>query len=809
MSETKNYEVGPIRFTFTPQGDQFEGRLRTMAPELAPYTEVLKLASSASRNRYAKEAADICGMDQKELKRALNALCSLREEEVQAAREAERQRTAERSEEIFEAGEEEIEALIGRTGVLGRLVDDAARIHGVVGEKAPLRLLALNALGAQLAPLPNGKPMGANVVLIAGWSRGKNFLCDAVAALLPEGFYLAFESASAMSLYYLAETNPRILSHRWTYPNEAEAMDQLVEMLRPLISGGTATHLTVNKDSGGRNTAQELRIEGPVTVTIPTIRNKLDAQLQSRMLLAELEDFEGRVASHTRKFTESLRPDFATEDFSTRIGAWQAALGSLTGIRRVVFTLDHEDFCFDRDDVPHGARLWANLIGMMFSHAWLEQRSREVIELPSGEKAIVATPTDFAAAYGVFKATCERSVVNLSDTHRRILDAVYQLHRKYEDNRDYFDDKSWSQREISRRTGVPQSTISAQKTYLVKSLKLLVEEYDGKLRLADDVDPWMWRKEGVLDGLPKPKQVWAWWNGEDDPPDPETPDHPGHPPQNAEDRLGSGANGDRGASGQRSEAPGQPTEEPEHHPDRVGDQGDPHDPSQEKALDKRGNGQEEALIGVTGGFESRDEVSREDTEPENHIRDTDDHKGESRAVSKASTYAEWKARSARENLDILGWARARTFVPAESVDSARSRPVSEDDPVVRMLGSRLWISDGWAETATRMLRDKPKGKSEEELRSMGWPVTSQEMHERLEELAPVLQGTNPDCKDYPVRQDRFIHAEYWEKESAAEGIWVFIAAREGGPNEEEVEEKVWREVSYLEGIARPNPFGKD
>jgi hypothetical protein len=36
MSETKNYEVGPLRFTFTPQGDQFEGRLRAMAPELEP-----------------------------------------------------------------------------------------------------------------------------------------------------------------------------------------------------------------------------------------------------------------------------------------------------------------------------------------------------------------------------------------------------------------------------------------------------------------------------------------------------------------------------------------------------------------------------------------------------------------------------------------------------------------------------------------------------------------------------------------------------------------------------------------------------
>jgi hypothetical protein len=721
MSETKNYEVGSLRFAFTQQGDPFEGRLRAMAPELEPYTAEVKLASSVSRNRYAKGAAEDCGMDQKELKRALNALCSLREEEVEAAREAERQRTAEGSEEISAAGDEEIEALIESTGVLNRLVDDAARIHGVVGETAPLKLLSLNSLGAQLAPLPNGKPMGANVVLIAQWGRGKNHLCDAVAALLPEEFYLAFESASAMSLYYLAETNPRVLSHRWTYPSEAEAIDQLVEMLRPLISGGKAVRLTVNRDSGGRNTAQELKIEGPVTVTIPTIRNKLDAQLQSRMLLAELEDYKGRVASHTRKISESLRPDFATEDFSARIGAWQAALGSLTTVRRVVFALDHKEFCFDRDDVPHGARLWANLIGMMFAHAWLEQRNREIIELSNGEKAVVATPTDYAAAYGVFKATCERSVVNLSDTHRRILDAVYQLHHEYELNRDFFRDDSWSQREIERRTGVPQSTISAQKSYLVKSVKLLVEDHDGKLGLAKDADPSWWRKEGVLDGLPKPKQVWAWWNGEDDPPDPGTPGRPGHPPEDPPDRPGSGVNGDRGSSGHRSEAPGQSSEEPEHQPDRGGDQGDPHDPGQENTLDKREHGQEEALTGVIGGIESRDRVSREDTDPENHIRDTDDHKGGSRTVSKASTHAEWKARSAKENFDMLGWARTRTFVPAESTESAESRPVPENDPVARMLGSRLWISDGWAETATRMLRYKPKDKSEEELRSMGWP----------------------------------------------------------------------------------------
>ena len=109
---------------------------------------------------------------------------------------------------------EEIEQIIGRPGVLGRYVEDAARIQGVVGERETLKLLTLNALGAQLGALPNGRPAGPNVVLTAEAGRGKNYLADAIAAPLPEEFYKAFESASAKSLYYKAECDPAVLKHR-------------------------------------------------------------------------------------------------------------------------------------------------------------------------------------------------------------------------------------------------------------------------------------------------------------------------------------------------------------------------------------------------------------------------------------------------------------------------------------------------------------------------------------------------------------------------------------------------------------------
>src|SRR5215212_5297375 len=171
-------------------------------------------------------------------------------------------------------------------------------------------LISLIVFGAQLDLLPNDRPLGSSVVLIGESGRGKNYLTDAVVRLLPPQWYLAFESASATSLYYQCEQEPEFLAHRFVYPNEAEATDKLVEFLRPMLSSGKAVRLTVNKNDAGTNTGQELEVRGPITTIVPTVRNKLDDQLQTRLLVAELDEYEGRMARHTQAFNKLLLPDY-------------------------------------------------------------------------------------------------------------------------------------------------------------------------------------------------------------------------------------------------------------------------------------------------------------------------------------------------------------------------------------------------------------------------------------------------------------------------------------------------------------------
>src|SRR3712207_4953746 len=196
------------------------------------------------------------------------------------------------------------------------------RCTHVYGDKEPLELALLVALGAQLEPLPNGRPLGASILLTAQAGRGKNHIVDAAVKPLPEEFYFAFEIASGQSLYYKADEDPEFLKHTFAYPNEIEGAEALWQFLRPMLSKGWAKKIVTAKDAGGNMTTRTIRVEGPVTIAIPTIRNKTDEQLQTRLLVAELPDYPGRVKRHAA-VSAQLLPDAAAADHSHEKRLWQ------------------------------------------------------------------------------------------------------------------------------------------------------------------------------------------------------------------------------------------------------------------------------------------------------------------------------------------------------------------------------------------------------------------------------------------------------------------------------------------------------
>jgi hypothetical protein len=462
-----------------------------------------------------------------------------REELMQMVEEsqAERERLHEEFRARVDDAQTEIDALLA-PGVLGRLRDTASRMHQVYADREPLELSLLVALGAQLEPLPNGRPLGASILLTASAGRGKNHIVDAAVTPLPEEFYFSFEIASGQSLYYAADEDPEFLKHTFAYPNEIEGTEALWEFLRPMLSKGWAKKIVTAKDAAGNMTTRTIIVEGPVTIAIPTIRNKTDEQLQTRLLVAELPDYVGRVKHHAAAVSEQLLPDAARADYSRERWLWQEGLRSLTAIKKVVFPLRHPDFALDDDQISHGARLWANLLSLMATAAWLEQKNRRILDLGEETLAIEATPDDYETAYRIFNQVCKRTVVNLSDTHRSILNGLYDLMEKNPER------YGFRQREISEASGVSLGAVSNHKTFLVMSAKLMKETEDG-LALIDGADPSWWATGEMIQGLPTPEKVPAWWE-ERDPDSPKGGEHGEHvnkggaETQNSDTYAGSG-----------------------------------------------------------------------------------------------------------------------------------------------------------------------------------------------------------------------------------------------------------------------------
>src|SRR5215210_6129214 len=157
----------------------------------------------------------------------------------------------------------------------------------------------------------------------------------------------------------------------------------------------------------------------------------------------------------------------------------------------------------------------------MASHAWLEQRTRRLLDLGEGKVAIEAIPDDYAAAYRIFNKVCKRTVVNISDTHRKMLNSLYDLQQQFPNR------QGFTQREIAKEgkdvpseQRVSQGSISNNKTFLITSAKLMKESEDG-LALLEGAEPSWWSQDGIMTGLPTPEQVRAWW--EDSHPDPDPP----------------------------------------------------------------------------------------------------------------------------------------------------------------------------------------------------------------------------------------------------------------------------------------------
>jgi hypothetical protein len=199
---------------------------------------------------------------------------------------------------------------------------------------------------------------------------------------------------------------------------------------------------------------------------------------------------------------------------------------------------------------------------------------------------------------------------------------MHRLQKELEDTSDWHCWTGLTQRKIAEAAGVSQSTVSENKTFLVKSAKLVREVGEGGLALVKDAEPSWWDTGDALLGFPKPEEVRSWWGGDDPPPSgPEGADRADHEPDTSPNAASEAVNGDRRDADQERETDDHYDKKDAAQGDRRAEAGDRKVADRENGLRKANDPSEEEVIGVIGGSLS-DGLSSES------IANSADHGGE-------------------------------------------------------------------------------------------------------------------------------------------------------------------------------------
>jgi hypothetical protein len=195
------------------------------------------------------------------------------------------------------------------TDILGVFLTDLRRT-GVAGEE---RLAQLEYLALTSRVLPWGRAGERPISIFAKGttSTGKSFTTTSVLRFFPPAAYIDLGSMSRRFLFYDAET----YSHRFLIVPEWASIsedDELVALLRTLLSEGRIIHGTVDRGEKGegRQTARRIEKAGPTGLLITTTEAAVDAEMETRCLSLTTDD----TPEQTRRvFAATAAQEFAGE----------------------------------------------------------------------------------------------------------------------------------------------------------------------------------------------------------------------------------------------------------------------------------------------------------------------------------------------------------------------------------------------------------------------------------------------------------------------------------------------------------------
>jgi len=297
-----------------------------------------------------------------------------------------------------------------QAGLLRRTSDDIGR-SGIVGE-------TVNRLIAYLVYSSRKREAPLHIMFLGASGSGKTYLQERVSELIPSEDKIEITQVTENAFYYFKQEE---LKHKLLLIEDLDGAESSLYPLRELQSKRRISKTVTLKDSKGNLKTVTVTVEGPVSVSGRTTREKLYEDNANRCLLLYVDgtsEQDRRIMEYQTRLSAGLVDQ----------GQEQAVKALFRSIQQVLQPVRVVNPYAAHIQLPHlifkPRRTMTLLLSFIETVTFYHQYQRELKRDGSGQPYIESTVEDISAAFGLLKEVLFSKGDELAKATRNFLEQL-------------------------------------------------------------------------------------------------------------------------------------------------------------------------------------------------------------------------------------------------------------------------------------------------------------------------------------------------------------------------------------------------
>jgi len=295
-------------------------------------------------------------------------------------------------------------------GLLRRTSDDIGR-SGIVGE-------TVNRLVAYLVYSSRKRETPLHIMFLGASGSGKTYLQERVSELIPVEDKIEITQVTENAFYYFKQEE---LKHKLLLIEDLDGAESSLYPLRELQSKRRISKTVTLKDSKGNLKTVTVTVEGPVSVSGCTTREKLYEDNANRCLLLYVDgssEQDRRIMEYQTRLSAGLVDHGQEKAVKELFRSIQQVLQPLRVVNPYAAYIQLPEQIFK----PR--RTMTLLLSFIETITFYHQYQREIKRDGSGHPYIESTPEDISAAFGLLKEVLFSKGDELAKATRNFLEQL-------------------------------------------------------------------------------------------------------------------------------------------------------------------------------------------------------------------------------------------------------------------------------------------------------------------------------------------------------------------------------------------------